>query len=158
MKNFAIRWFSFSLVLLIAVCVNAQTQRPSIVLIHADDLGYGDVSSYGATTIKTPNMDRLAREGLRFTDAHASAATCTPSRYAMLTGEYAWRKKGTGVLPGDAAMVIDTRQTTLAGLLQKAEYTTGVVGKWHNVAAHHPEKVQEMSARLQKIRQDGRSR
>ena len=115
----------------VAVVVNAQTQRPNIVLIYADDLGYGDVSSYGATEIKTPNMDRLAREGLRFTDAHAPAATCTPSRYALLTGEYAWRKKGTGVLPGNAAMVIDTKQTTLAAMLQKAGYTTGVVGKWH---------------------------
>ncbi len=120
----------YFLLVLLSVVASAQP-RPNIVLIYADDLGYGDVSSYGATTIKTPNMDRLAREGLRFTDAHASAATCTPSRYAMLTGEYAWRKKGTGVLPGDAAMVMDTRQTTLAGLLQKAGYTTGVVGKWH---------------------------
>ena len=124
------RWLSISLLLLLAVCVNAQT-RPNIVLIYADDLGYGDVSSYGATTIKTPNMDRLAREGLRFTDAHASAATCTPSRYSLLTGEYAWRKKGTGVLPGNAALVIDTKQTTLASMLQKAGYQTGVVGKWH---------------------------
>ncbi len=105
--------------------------RPNIVLIYADDLGYGDTSAYGATTIKTPNMDRLAREGLRFTDAHAAAATCTPSRYALLTGQYAWRKKGTGVLPGNAAMVIDTKQTTLASMLQKASYSTGIVGKWH---------------------------
>ena len=128
MKNQVLRWLflCFSVVF-----VNAQTQRPNIVLIYADDLGYGDVSSYGATAVQTPNMDRLAREGLRFTDAHASAATCTPSRYAMLTGEYAWRKKGTGVLPGDAAMVIDTKQTTLASMLQTAGYQTGVVGKWH---------------------------
>jgi hypothetical protein len=108
----------------------AQT-RPNIILIYADDLGYGDVSSYGAATIQTPQMDRLAREGVRFTDGHATAATCTPSRYALLTGEYAWRKKGTGILPGDAAMVIETHQTTLASMLQKAGYATGVVGKWH---------------------------
>ena len=130
MKSFMTRWLSLSL-LLISGCIHAQTQRPNIVLIYADDLGYGDVSSYGATTIKTPNMDRLAREGLRFTDAHAAAATCTPSRYAMLTGEYAWRKKGTGVLPGDASLIIEPGRTTLASMLKKAGYTTGVVGKWH---------------------------
>ncbi|MBS1810722.1 MAG: arylsulfatase [Acidobacteria bacterium] len=120
----------YFLLVALPVLATAQT-RPNIVLIYADDLGYGDTSAYGATAIKTPNIDRLAREGLRFTDAHAAAATCTPSRYAMLTGQYAWRKKGTGVLPGDAAMVIDTKQATLASMLQKAGYTTGVVGKWH---------------------------
>ncbi|MFN7930554.1 MAG: arylsulfatase [Blastocatellia bacterium] len=124
-------WFLCFSLFLCAVAVPAQTQRPNIVLIYADDLGFGDVSSYGATAVKTPNMDRLAREGLRFTDAHAAAATCTPSRYALLTGEYAWRKKGTGVLPGDAALIIEPGRTTLATMLQKAGYTTGVVGKWH---------------------------
>ncbi len=110
--------------------VNAQT-RPNVVIILADDIGYGDVSCYGATAVKTPNIDRLAKEGLRFTDAHAPAATCTPSRYAMLTGEYAWRKPGTGVLPGDAALIIEPGRTTLATLFQRAGYSTGVVGKWH---------------------------
>lgn len=108
----------------------AQT-RPNVVLIYADDLGYGDVSAYGARRLKTPNIDRLAHEGLRFTDAHATAATCTPSRYAMLTGEYAWRKPGTGILPGDAAMIIEPGRTTLASVFQRAGYATGVVGKWH---------------------------
>ncbi|MDQ3652756.1 MAG: sulfatase-like hydrolase/transferase, partial [Acidobacteriota bacterium] len=110
---------------------NSQLARPNVILIYADDLGYGDVSSYGATGLKTPNIDRLAREGLRFTDGHAPAATCTPSRYAMLTGEYAWRKPGTGVLPGNAALVIEPGRTTLPAIFQRSGYTTGIVGKWH---------------------------
>ena len=105
--------------------------KPNIVLLYADDLGYGDVGCYGAKRVATPNIDRLASEGLRFTDAHCASATCTPSRYAMLTGEYAWRKKGTGVLPGDAALIIEPGRTTLASVLRGAGYQTGIVGKWH---------------------------
>ena len=108
-----------------------QPARPNIVLIYTDDLGFGDVGCYGATAVKTPNIDRIAREGLRFTDAHAPSATCTPSRYALLTGEYAWRKPGTGVLPGNAALIIEPGRTTVASVLQKASYATGIVGKWH---------------------------
>ena len=93
--------------------------RPNIVVIYADDLGYGDVSAYGAKTISTPNIDRLAKAGLRFTDAHSAAATCTPSRYALLTGEYAFRKPGTGVLPGDAALIIEPGRTTLPSMLRE---------------------------------------
>ena len=104
---------------------------PNIVLIYADDLGWGDVGCYGSKAIPTPNIDRLAREGLRFTDAHATSATCTPSRYALMTGEYPWRKKGTGVLPGDAALILDPHRITLPGMLRRAGYTTGAVGKWH---------------------------
>lgn len=106
-------------------------RRPNVILIYADDLGYGDVSAYGARRLKTPNIDRLAREGVRFIDAHSPAATCTPSRYALLTGEYAWRKPGTGVLPGNAALIVEPGRTTLAGVFQRAGYATGVVGKWH---------------------------
>ncbi|MCJ8165709.1 arylsulfatase [Pontibacter sp. E15-1] len=106
-------------------------QRPNVVLIYADDLGYGDVSSYGATKITTPNLDRLASQGVRFTRGYATSATCTPSRYALMTGEYPWRKQGTGVLPGDAALIVPTDKATLPGVFKRAGYATGIVGKWH---------------------------
>jgi len=116
----------------LAVGLNLRAaQLPNIVFIYADDLGYGDVGCYGATKLKTPNIDHLAQEGLRFTDAHCTSATCTPSRYGLLTGEYPWRKKGTGVLPGDAALIISPARATLPSVLKKVGYTTAVVGKWH---------------------------
>lgn len=108
-----------------------QPNRPNVVVILADDIGYGDVSCYGAKRVKTPNLDRLAAQGLRFTDGHAPSATCTPTRYSLLTGEYAWRKKGTGILPGNAALIIPTEGVTLPSMLKRAGYSTAVVGKWH---------------------------
>jgi len=107
------------------------TRTPNIVVIYADDVGYGDVSCYGATKVRTPNVDALAAAGRRFVHAHAPAATCTPSRYSLLTGEYAWRRKGTNILPGNAALVIDPARTTLPAMLKAAGYRTGIVGKWH---------------------------
>lgn len=106
-------------------------EQPNIVLIYADDLGYGDPSCYGATAVQTPGIDRIANEGIRFTDGHSPSATCTPSRYAMLTGEYAWRRKGTGIARGNAPLIIEPDRTTLADILHRAGYQTGVVGKWH---------------------------
>lgn len=116
-----------------AAQLNAQSKsaRPNVILIYADDLGYGDLSCYGATKIHTPNLDKLAANGIRFTNAHATSSTCTPSRYALMTGQYPWRKSGTGILPGDAALIIPTDKTTLPSLFQQAGYTTGLVGKWH---------------------------
>ena len=105
--------------------------KPNIVLIYADDLGFGDVSCNGATAVQTPNIDRIAKEGINFKSGYCTSATCTPSRFSMLTGKYAFRQQGTGVLPGDAAMIIDPAQPTLPGTLKKAGYRTGVVGKWH---------------------------
>jgi arylsulfatase A-like enzyme len=109
----------------------SRAPHPNIVLIYADDVGYGDLSCYGASRVHTPNLDRLAGGGLRFTNAHASSATCTPSRYSLLTGEYAWRRPGTAILPGDASLIIPPGSTTLPSTLKKAGYRTGVVGKWH---------------------------
>ncbi|HOD80687.1 MAG: Arylsulfatase [Planctomycetes bacterium ADurb.Bin126] len=109
----------------------ATAGRPNIVFILADDIGYGDLGCYGATKIQTPRCDKLAKEGLRFTDAHSPAAVCTPTRYAFMTGQYAWRKKGTGILPGIAGLIVDPSRTTVPSMLKRAGYATGVVGKWH---------------------------
>lgn len=106
-------------------------EKPNVIFILADDIGYGDLGCYGATAVKTPNVDRLARQGLRFTDGHAPSATCTPTRYSLMTGEYPWRRKGTGILPGDAKLIIDPARMTLPKVFKQAGYTTGCVGKWH---------------------------
>ena len=109
---------------------NENINKPNIVIFYVDDLGYGDVGSYGAKGVETPNIDTLAANGIRFTDAHSSSATCTPSRYSLLTGEYAFRNKAS-VLQGDAALIIPVEKPTLATMVKKAGYTTAVLGKWH---------------------------
>ncbi|MDP5019200.1 MAG: sulfatase-like hydrolase/transferase, partial [Opitutales bacterium] len=109
----------------------AEKRPPNIVLLYADDIGWGDLGCYGAKVIPTPNLDRLAAQGTRFTSGYCTSATCTPSRYSLLTGEYAWRRQGTGVLPGDARLIIRPGRPTMAASLAKLGYATGVVGKWH---------------------------
>ena len=124
--------FYVAALLLQTLLLFAQSvQKPNIVLIYTDDVGYGDIGANGATKIKTPNIDKIARQGLRFTNAHASSSTCTPSRFSLLTGEYAWRKQGTNIAPGDAALIIPTGITTMPAMLQKAGYKTAAIGKWH---------------------------
>lgn len=114
-----------------AVAQDKGLQSPNVVFIYADDIGYGDFSCNGAKTINTPNVDRAAARGIRFTNAHSAAATSTPSRYAMLTGEYAWRKAGTGIADGDAAAIIRSERYTMPDMFKQAGYATAVVGKWH---------------------------
>ena len=110
---------------------SAQTRQPNIVFILADDMGYGDLSCYGATSVQTPNVNRLAASGLRFMNAHCAAATSTPSRYALLTGEYAFRRNDTGIAAGNAPSIIKPEQKTVQAMLQDAGYTTAAIGKWH---------------------------
>lgn len=105
--------------------------KPNIIVIMADDLGYGDVSAYGATEIKTPNIDRLAAEGIRFTSGYCSASTCTPTRFSFLTGTYAFRQKGTGIAPPNSPMIVPPDTATIADLAKAAGYRTAVIGKWH---------------------------
>ena len=109
----------------------AKSNLPNIVLIYADDLGYGDLSCYGASKVSTPNIDRLAKEGRLFTDGHSTSAVCTPSRYALLTGEYPFRINNYGPVFCQNKLIIDTDQTTIASLLKRKGYATACVGKWH---------------------------
>lgn len=111
--------------------MSQEKTKPNIIIIYADDLGYAEMGAYGATELKTPNLDKLANGGMRFTSGYASSATCTPSRYALLTGIYPWRNKNAKILPGTAPLIIDTAQTTIPKMLKKQGYHTGIVGKWH---------------------------
>ncbi len=136
MKPIACRVLYAALVLLfVAFAADdlcAAQRPPNIIFLLADDIGYGDLSCHGATLVKTPNIDRLAREGVRFTDAHSPASTCTPTRRAFITGRYSWRQEpGSRIAPGDEPLTIPPGTATVASLLKQAGYKTGVVGKWH---------------------------
>ena len=106
-------------------------EKPNVIVIMADDLGYGDLSCYGADDFETPNIDQLAAEGARFTSGYCSASTCTPTRYSFLTGTYAFRKAGTGIAPPNGPLTIDPDTFTLPDLMKQAGYQTAVIGKWH---------------------------
>ena len=110
-----------------------EDSRPNIIFLMADDMGYGDLGCYNdESKIPTPNMDRLASQGMRFSDAHSPSAVCTPTRYGVLTGRYAWRSRlKSGVLSGYSPSLIEPGRMTVASLLQRSGYRTGGVGKWH---------------------------
>lgn len=123
------------LILFLLSCLNScqldqQTQKPNIIIIYADDLGYGDVSAYGQGKLNTPNIDKLANNGSRFTNGYSSSATCSPSRYALMTGTYPWRNKRAKILTG-ANLIIDTGEMTIPKMLKTQGYQTAIVGKWH---------------------------
>ncbi len=132
--------FHFITALLLSVLIGCQSKptkettnhvQPNIIVIYTDDLGYGDISANGATELQTPNIDKLANGGVRFTNGYASSATCTPSRYALLTGVYPWKNKNAKILPGTAPLIIGTDQITIPKMLKSKGYYTGIVGKWH---------------------------
>jgi len=128
---------SLAIILLWSSCQNNESTKetgeklPNIIIIYMDDLGYGELGAYGATELQTPNMDRLANEGMRFTNAYATSATCTPSRYALLTGIYPWRNENAKVLAGTAPLIIGIDQMTIPKMLKTKGYHTSIVGKWH---------------------------
>jgi len=130
MKNYLILIF-LSIVFCNTSCSGSKVKKPNIIIIYTDDLGYGDVSANGSTTIATPNIDKLANGGVRFTRGYASSATCTPSRYALLTGRYPWRGKNIQILPGTAPLIIGQEQITIPKMLKEEGYHTAIVGKWH---------------------------
>ncbi len=108
----------------------AGVDRPNVLIIYGDDVGFGDVGALGAKLIPTPHIDALAKESLVFTDGHCTAATCTPSRFSMLTGVHGFRH-GVRILAPNAPLTIPTNIMTLPKMFQKAGYETGIVGKWH---------------------------
>ena len=113
----------------------AFAHRPkAVVIFYADDLGYGDTSTYGQSRVKCPHLDRLAAEGCKFTDAHSPTSVCTPSRYSLLTGDYAFRRPGTNILDGDAKLILPLaggERLTLPAMMRQAGYRTAAIGKWH---------------------------
>ena len=110
--------------------LNKKIIQPNIIIIYTDDLGYGDVSAYKKGTLNTPNIDKLANEGIRFNNGYSSSATCSPSRYALLTGTYPWRNPRAKIITG-GSLIIDTTEMTIPKILKTQGYHTGIVGKWH---------------------------
>ncbi len=131
MKPYLYRFFFLFLSCFVLSACNPVPDKPNIIVIMADDLGYGDVSAYGATAVETPNIDKLARGGLKFTSGYCTAATCTPTRFSFLTGMYAFRQEGTGIAAPESPSIIQPGTPTLPGLLKEAGYATAVIGKWH---------------------------
>ncbi len=132
LRTGAVRAVLSSLALCFAVArAPAQDAPPNLVVIMADDLGYGDIGCQGAMGVETPHIDALAAEGLRFTSGYCSSATCTPTRYSFLTGRWAFREKRSGIAPPLAPAIITPGTPTIASVLQRAGYATAVIGKWH---------------------------
>jgi arylsulfatase A len=120
-----------TLLFFLTTLLSFAQDKPNVVVIFADDLGYGDTSVYGATHVRTPNIDKLATQGRRFTDAHTASAVCTPSRYALLTGEYAFRGEHWAPVFLKVGLIVDPDQTTVADVMKQAGYATACIGKWH---------------------------
>ena len=119
------------LLFLLTALLGFAQQKPNVIVIFADDLGYGDTSIYGATKVHTPNIDKLARQGRRFTDAHTASAVCTPSRYSLLTGEYAFRTEHWSPIFLKVGLIIDENKKTVADIMKDDGYATACIGKWH---------------------------
>ena len=117
--------------LLFSCAEKVEEVKPNVIIVYMDDLGYGDVGYNGAKKLKTPNMDALAKGGMNFNNGYATSATCTPSRYALLTGVYPWREKRAKILPGTAPLIIGTDQMTIPRMLKQEGYQTAIIGKWH---------------------------
>ena len=136
-----LRFFFLALVFLVPF-ITLTSKTPNVIFIMADDLGYGDLSCYGATRVKTPHCDRVAREGMMFTDAHSPSAVCTPTRYSVLTGRYCWRTwLKNWVLMPDHPLVVEQDRLTMGKMFQEHGYYTGCVGKWHLGWGNEPNVV-----------------
>jgi arylsulfatase A-like enzyme len=133
-RNIQVLPLALGVLLLTATAGRLQAQdsrKPNVIVVYADDLGYGDLSCYGATLSHTPHIDSLAAHGLRFTRVHCTGSTCTPSRFSILTGEYAFRNPAARILAGNAPLIIRPGQATLGTVFQAAGYHTACIGKWH---------------------------
>ncbi len=121
----------FAILCILIITTNWLNASPNVIIINADDLGYGDVGCYGATKVQTPRIDQLAAEGRRFTDAHSASAVCTPSRYCLITGEYAFRGDHWSPVFLKVGLIINPEQTTIADVFKDSSYATACIGKWH---------------------------